>query len=147
MFKHTPEQQATIDALDVTYRCHRRNDPANAARSGTVCEIIDKTTGKAFAEAMGMTEPDALTNALKAAQRAPRPLTRAQASEPEELQRMLQETRERYYAQQGDAAPAPAVPSTTTDPDPEPSPKAWKKHREWKARRQAAAAGVTSNGN
>lgn len=47
-----------------------------------IAEIIDKTTGERYAQGMGDTDELALKDAIAAATTAPKPLTKAQKSDP-----------------------------------------------------------------
>lgn len=77
MFTPDSTTQARLTKLGANYR-FRLHGPTSRFH----CHIIDIQTGKTYASGEGGTEPEALGNAVTAAESAAKPMTKAQRADP-----------------------------------------------------------------
>jgi len=147
MFAVSKGQKRKIDKLNCTYRFVRKTDPKNPANSGICCEIIDVETSPVdhagqpdparaipYATGFGETEPDALDAALKEAEMAPKPMTKAQRARDPVLAEKIKKLEQEHYAERK-AAQAEGE-EDDEDYDPEPSDKRTREWRLWDQRQK-----------
>lgn len=146
MFAVTKGQQRKIDKLECTYRFVRKTDPKKPENTGLCCEIIDIDTAPKdhtgqpdpsraipYANGFGETESDALDAALKEAEIAPKPMTKAQKARDPVLAAKIKKVEEEHYAEKK-AAPQD---EDDEDYDPEPADRRTREWRLWNDRQKA----------